>query len=372
MARSGPQKVPGANLNLFFGRGHPFTGSDMEVNCGLLHTTEGPKLYDYDGGRSAPTVTAVPDFTEQRLVWYQHFDVDESARALVNAPGGVETNNANIFQIELVGTCDPATHDAWTRRGVGHIFWPEPPDWAVRDLAWLMRWLRDEHGIPLTSGLEWLPYPASYGRSRARMPFAQWTNFRGWCGHQHAPENDHGDPGALPIDRLLAVAAGQTPPPTSPAPKPAPTPVPEDDMTPDELLATPVPLAVLPDGYVPTVAELLNGAKEADRLVAALRADLPQLLLDAPMPSFAAVPGADGQPYIPSVAEVLNGAKQADSLVRALGAQLAAAQTAITALAQAVAQQHPVDPQVITAQILSAIGEIRLSLTTDTAPKGTS
>jgi hypothetical protein len=232
MARSGPQKIPGANLSLFFGGGRRYTGSDMEVNCAVAHTTEGATLYDYGGGAVAPTVTAVPDFNARRLAWYQHFDIDESARALVNAPGGVQTNTANVFQIELVGTCDPATHADWARRGVEHIYWPDPPDWAVRDLAWLMRWLRDQHGIPLTSGVEWLPYPASYGASRVRMSFAQWTTFTGWCGHQHVPENDHGDPGALPIARLLAAAAGQTPPTTTPAPAPGPTPIPvqEDDM----------------------------------------------------------------------------------------------------------------------------------------------
>lgn len=353
MTRSGPQKIPGARFDLFFGGGRRFTGSDMEVNCGVVHTTEGATLYDYDSGAVAPTVTALPDFAARKLTWYQHFDVDESARALVNAPGGVQTNTANTFQIELVGTCDPATHAAWTRRGIEHIYWPEPPDWAVRDLAWLMRWLRDQHGIPLTSGLEWLPYPASYGASRARMSFTRWTAFTGWCGHMHVPENDHGDPGALPIERLLAIAAGQTPPTTTPAPKPAPTPVPEDDMTPDELLATPVPLAILPDGYVPTVAELLNGAKLADTQLAALRADLPRLLLDAPMPDYAAL--SDG--YVPTVGEAINGAKTA-------GAQIAALTATVQTLVETLAAGGPVDPDALVARIEQAIARITVHLTT--------
>ncbi|BFP50036.1 hypothetical protein KCMC57_64040 (plasmid) [Kitasatospora sp. CMC57] len=213
MARTGPQKIPGARFDLFFGDGR-YSGSDMEVNCGVIHTTEGPTLYDYNSGGVAPTVTAVPDFDTQQLVWHQHFDVDESARALVNAPGGVQTNLANTFQIELVGTCDPATHAQWTRQGVQHIYWPEPPAWAVRDLAWLMRWLSDQHGIPLTGVAEWLPYPASYGASRVRMTFDQWRSFTGWCGHQHVPENDHGDPGSLPAAHILAVARGEATTPT--------------------------------------------------------------------------------------------------------------------------------------------------------------
>jgi hypothetical protein len=211
VTRTGPQRIPGAVLDLFFGDGR-YSGSDMEVNCGVIHTTEGPTLYDYDGGGSAPTVTAVPDFAAKKLRWHQHFDVDESARALVNRSGGVETNTANAFQIELVGTCDPSTHGKWTAQGIDHIYWPEPLDWAVRDLAWLMRWLYDQHGIPLTGVSTWKAYPASYGSTSVRMSFAEWTSFRGWAGHQHVPENDHGDPGALPFARILAVAKGGTPP----------------------------------------------------------------------------------------------------------------------------------------------------------------
>ncbi|MFE0651331.1 N-acetylmuramoyl-L-alanine amidase [Streptomyces sp. NPDC059534] len=212
MARTGPQRIPGAVLDLFFGTGR-YSGSDMEVNCGVIHTTEGPTLYDYQGGASAPTVTSVPDFKAKRLVHHQHFDVDESARALVNEPGGVQTNTANVFQWELVGTCDPATHAKWTRQGIEHIYWPDPPDWAIRDVAALMRWLNEQHGIPLTGRSEWLAYPGSYGDSRVRMSNWEWTAFKGWCGHQHVPENDHGDPGALPFARILAAAKGGTTPP---------------------------------------------------------------------------------------------------------------------------------------------------------------
>jgi len=228
VTRTGPQKIPGAVLDLFFGDGR-YSGSDMEVNCVAVHTTEGPTLVDYDGGAVAPTVTGVPDFDRQRLVWHQHFDVDESARALVHAAGQPATNTANVFQIELVGTCDPATHAKWTSRGVQHIFWPEPPGWAVRDLAWLARWLHDQHGVPLTARPEWLPYPASYGASQVRMSQAEWSRFTGWCGHQHVPQNDHGDPGNLPIARVLATAGAATATST--------TNVQEDDMplSPDEI-----------------------------------------------------------------------------------------------------------------------------------------
>lgn len=237
MARTGPQKIPGANQTNFYGTGQ-FSGSDMEVNCGVTHTTEGrtlPTYADSQGrrGAMAPTVTGLPDCKAKRLRWYQHYDVDESARALVNKLGGVETNTANTFQVELVGTCDPKTRDSWVRAGykqnVDFIYWPEAPDWALAEAAWLVRWLHDYHGVPLTCVKDWLAYgvdsrrpgvtPASYGANPARMSMAAWRTFTGWCGHQHVPENDHGDPGSMPFARVIALAKGITNPPSE-----------EDDM----------------------------------------------------------------------------------------------------------------------------------------------
>ncbi|MFJ6616687.1 hypothetical protein ACIQOW_03760 [Kitasatospora sp. NPDC091335] len=143
-------------------------------------------------------------------------------------------------------------------------------------------------------------------------------------------------------------------------PAPAPTPVQEDDMTPDELLATRVPLATLPTGYVPTVAELLNGAKTAGAQLDQLRADLPGLLLATPMPDYAVLP--DG--YRPTIGEALNGAKTAGAQLAALSGQVAAQSAAITALAQQVAAGGPVDVDDLVARIEQAISSVTVHLTT--------
>lgn len=228
MARTGPQKIPGASQKYFYGSGQ-LSGSGMEVNCGAVHTTEGhtvPSYADASGrrGANAPSATGLPDCAAKKLRWYQHYDVDESARALANKLGGVSTNTANAFQIELVGTCDPKARDAWVRSGyrqnVDFIFWPEAPDWALAEVAWLVRWLHEQHGVPLTCVRDWLAYgvdarrpgvvPASYGASPARMTFEEWRNFTGWCGHQHVPENDHGDPGSMDFARVIALAKEAT------------------------------------------------------------------------------------------------------------------------------------------------------------------
>ncbi|MFF8793327.1 hypothetical protein [Streptomyces globisporus] len=223
MAKTGPQKIPGASQAYFYGTGR-YSGSDMEVNCGVAHTTEGRSVPTYGGGAQAPTVTGLPDFKAKKIRWYQHYDVDESARALMNKLAGVETNTANVFQIELVGTCDAKNAKTWGGKtaGVDYIYWPDAPEWALAEVAWLVRWLHDYHGVPLTCVKDWLAYgkdsrrpgvtPASYGASPARMSMSAWRTFTGWCGHQHVPENDHGDPGSMNFARVIALAKGDTKP----------------------------------------------------------------------------------------------------------------------------------------------------------------
>lgn len=208
MAKSGLQRYPGASTTYWYGSKYP--GSAMESNVIVWHTTEGTSLPSYDGGSQAPNFTAKPDFAAKRLVWYQHFDFDVSSRALVNKAGGVETNTLNVVQVEIVGTCDPATHKKWGT--TPHLYTPELPDWAIRDLAAFAKWAHDNHGVPLTSSVTFKAYPSSYGANGVRMSGAGWNNFTGHCGHQHVPENDHGDPGLFPMAAVLTVAKGGTTP----------------------------------------------------------------------------------------------------------------------------------------------------------------
>lgn len=203
---TGPQRYPGANAAAWYQ--DTYGGTAMEVNVVVLHTTEGRNLPDYGGGATAPNLTAVPDFAAKKLKWYQHFDIETSSRALVNLRGGAETNTLNVCQVELVGTCDPTTHKKWATAGQQHIYWPEAPDWALAELAAFLRWMHTEHGVPLSGPAEWPAYPSSYGATSARMTVAEWTAFKGICGHLHVVENDHGDPGAIDFPRLIALAKG--------------------------------------------------------------------------------------------------------------------------------------------------------------------
>lgn len=186
-------------------------------NVIVLHTTEGGAWPDYSGGAVAPTFTVKADGSVR-----QHFYANESARALMNRPGGVQTNTLNAVQIELVGTS--------AKDGPG-VHWPSATDAQLAGLAKLVRWLTATYPIPLKSTSKpWLAYPTSYGsKSGQRMSFDEWEAFSGICGHQHVPENDHGDPGNFPIARLIALVGGteETKPAPKPAPKPKPKPAPK-------------------------------------------------------------------------------------------------------------------------------------------------
>lgn len=203
--KTGPQRYPGASRDHWYQ--DTFGGSAMEVNVVVLHTTEGRSLPDYQGGASAPNLTAVPDLAAKKLKWYQHFDIDVSSRALRNKPGGVETNTLNVCQAELVGTCDPDRHARWKAAGKAHIYWPQAPEWALLGVARFLTWMHTEHDVPLRGPALWPAYPTSYGNGGGqRMSGAKWNAFKGVCGHMHVPENQHGDPGAIDFDRLIKFA----------------------------------------------------------------------------------------------------------------------------------------------------------------------
>ncbi|AWI32668.1 peptidoglycan-binding protein [Streptomyces tirandamycinicus] len=214
-----------------------FKGADMDPDKVGLHTTEGTSLVDYAKGANAPNITAKPNFGKSQLDWYQHYPFDQSARALVNKPGGVETNTDDIVQVELIGTCDPKHRKTWGKlqAGVHYIYWPEAPDWALDDLAEFLAWQHVRNGVPLSGPTEWPAYPSSYGATSARMTHDEWRAFKGICGHLHAPENSHGDPGNIPFARIVAKAkakakgmtgGGKPKPPASGGGKPRPKPVP--------------------------------------------------------------------------------------------------------------------------------------------------
>jgi len=169
-ATAGPDFLPGVPVKL------------------VIHTIEDDpgKLYrfnpgDYFGHQGWPHATI-----DSRGI-HQHYPIDTGARTLENRRGGVETNAAHAIQCEVMGRAE---------------FVDDLPDSTIGHLADWLTWCAEQSGAPLTFA-DFRPHPASAGvNAQQRFTGQEWMDFTGICGHQHVPENDHGDPGDLPVDRL--------------------------------------------------------------------------------------------------------------------------------------------------------------------------
>ena len=176
--------------------GGSFTTSPDKI---LLHSTETGTFPGYGRGASAPHFTINLGNGEVR----QHSPMNRAARALRNASGGVQTNRDGVIQIEIIGTCDKSF-----ARKHGYPYLPDMTDEMAGRLKWLLQKICAAiPAIPLTTSVAWKSYPSSYGNSSVRMSNSQWTRYKGILGHQHAPENTHGDPGDLPMKRILGADA---------------------------------------------------------------------------------------------------------------------------------------------------------------------
>lgn len=181
---------------------------------GLLHTTEAAGWPVYAGWTINPHATVMP-VPGHGVEVRQHTPFSSASFSLKNNAGGVETNRDYVFQFELIGTS--------THAGPGY-YWPDADDAVLLDLyKKVIHPLSVAFSIPEVSQ-PWQAYPASFGArgntNHVRLSGPEWNAYSGWLGHQHAPENVHGDPGAFPWERMMALA-GSTP---------APPPTPGDDM----------------------------------------------------------------------------------------------------------------------------------------------
>lgn len=157
----------------------PYTGGPPK---GLLHATIAPStaLPDYAGQSMAPHETLLWDPVSQKLSAYQHYYFNNFAKALVNAPGGVETNRDTTLQWELAGYL--GANGATVPSGEFDILTAPNTYWEQA---------ADHIGPVLQS---WAVLSNIY--VGPRMGYSQWDNYSGLCTHAHVPENTHWD---LPI-----------------------------------------------------------------------------------------------------------------------------------------------------------------------------
>jgi hypothetical protein len=173
----------------------------------VLHRTQGATIagavaaYRSHGGW--PHITA--SYAEQRKV--QHIDLSTAARALKNLPGGTETNTLPCVQVELTGFSQDPMSDL-------------EADWVADEV---LAPIVDQVPVGLYGPRFWDDNEAAAAGitlasagSPIRMGRQDWEQFGGICGHQHVPENDHWDPGRIPLARILARLTDVPPPPITP------------------------------------------------------------------------------------------------------------------------------------------------------------
>lgn len=205
---------PGAVLNL-----------SAETMVLTVHTTEGMTWPSYGGGETAPNYTGFPPLAGiSSGLWRAHFPDERSSRALRNLDGGVQTNTLNTVQLELIGTCDPRHAKSWNGEGKkfagkDYVYWPNASDEQLAWLADLVADMHRRHDLRLAAPA-FQAYPASYGArsgtNDVRFSFDQWRSFAGICGHQHVPENVHGDPGNINMAKVITFAKEVLAPPPPP------------------------------------------------------------------------------------------------------------------------------------------------------------
>jgi hypothetical protein len=167
--------------------GGSFTSGPFKV---VLHTTETAGIPDYSNGATAPHLT----YYARERRWVQHTSFATAARALRNESGGVQTNRDSVLQVEIVAYSAESMVDKY---GGGRVKVSELTEENLADLREFLYWAHEHFGV----ALRWPGKRAeSYGEANGsgfRMSLSQWEQYDGVCGHQHVPENDHWDPGAL-------------------------------------------------------------------------------------------------------------------------------------------------------------------------------
>ncbi len=175
-----------------------------------LHTTEGGG--NQGGAASYHGHQSYPHFEVQDGVPItQFFPIDVAAKALYNGPGGAETNRSKMIQIEIVGRAANAANFT---------------DALLNKVAEIIRFVHEQTGMAVQAPVRFYGAGEGIVLAHESSPIRIWGDeleqFEGILGHQHVGDgNDHWDPGAINIDRIIALAGG---PSTSE----------EDDMTPDQ------------------------------------------------------------------------------------------------------------------------------------------
>lgn len=163
--------------------------------CLLLHTTEGSTIEGALAALRAKDAWShfVYDAGLDRLV--QCVPLTRAARSLKSGGSAGTTNRARVIQVEVVGFSAAS---------------PQRTDLELRNLGALVARLARVIPFDVAAPLKFYGQDAGFtvasSKAPQRLSWAAWYRFAAICGHQHAPANDHWDPGALDVPRIVQYA----------------------------------------------------------------------------------------------------------------------------------------------------------------------
>lgn len=157
-----------------------FSGGGKKL---VWHTVEGSSI---EGAVAAYRASgSYPHFTLQwkdgKLLIAQHAPIDQCVTTLQHPSGTPETNRAGCIQVEIAAFAKDAHN------------WPDAMYEALADFA---RWVEQNAGVPRKCGVKF-SVPAQ------RLSGSAFVSYAGHIGHAHVPGNDHWDPGAFKIEKVL-------------------------------------------------------------------------------------------------------------------------------------------------------------------------
>ena len=161
----------------------------------VLHTTEVLAKPNWTVNGGTPHFTY--DIRPNGKLW-QHIPLDKSAYTMLAGTQSPNREGGVAIQIEIIGRAR-YVHD-----------WSEE---QYRRLGLLVDWVCAQIGAPETIPFQFVGEKdgAGFG-SNSRRNWEAWKGAAGIVGHQHAPYNDHWDPGPIDGDKLLLYARpGATP-----------------------------------------------------------------------------------------------------------------------------------------------------------------
>jgi hypothetical protein len=161
----------------------------------LLHTTEGSSVQGAISALRAKSAWSHFIYDPNTDYLVQCVSMNRAAKSLRSGGNFGKTNAARVIQVEIVGSAKDA--DTW------------PSNWNEnigKMIARIARSVPFRVEMPLPFYGDKSGFTVASATAKQRLSWPAWYRFDAICGHQHAPRNDHWDPGAINTAQILHYA----------------------------------------------------------------------------------------------------------------------------------------------------------------------